>query len=279
MMLTRDDLSKIQLSKRPTVVFSGPPLPVELAADIARRTDTIFRSRPLHEGYAASEYGENLRIALGFPRQRGAYPQQSEAAIKAFQGSWGYVDAGRLSNAGALGEGSWCHPDGTVCLVEHQGRYPLAVEYFDEACCLVKAFPYLNMEIGLWADEPLVRRSPAAKHDPGDMGLAPVGYALDELPTSPWPAEISANVRPPTFGLYLFNDEVFALSGDDPALLCGDGGLTSTVEKTVRDFRLQQAALTRVSMFGNRAAPGLPDEAIAGWFVVARQLGLIGLPN
>lgn len=281
MPITLAEVDLIALTKQPNLVVLGKPVAPYQASEIIRRTDTIFGNDLLRRLYKPSEYETKLRQALGFPAAVERSDAFDSTAAHRFREIWGCIDAGYLANSSTRGSGSWCHPDGSICLVEPSGRYPLAREYFDASLSISDAFPYLDISVVLFSGTPLVHiPCIEVKGQDGAASRFQPGWDVDTLPPHPWSAETLRNVGCPLLGFRIRGGEVHACNGNDPALY---DTVTQTfamaLEAAVSGHRHQRSLLTWQSQWGKRRSRGIDDELPLAWVRLAQSLGLTPLKD
>jgi hypothetical protein len=276
MPLTPAEVDRITLTKQPHLVVIGKPVTPSQASEIIRRTDTIFANDSLRRSVEPPEYETKLRQAFGFPTAVAKSDQFDSAAAERFRDAWGCVDAGYLANSSTLGSGSWCHPDGTICLVEPSGRYPVAREYFDACFSITDAFPFLDISVLLFSGTPLVQMPCVeVKGQDGTVSTFQPGWDVDTLPPHPWSAEMLGHFGSPVLGFRIRGGEVLACEGNDPALFDTLAQtLAMALEAAVAGHRRQRSLLTWHSRWGKRRSRGIDDELPLAWLRLAQSLGL-----
>lgn len=262
--MRRDRLLTVPTDKVVEIVIAGEPVDSSQAAEIIRRTDSFFGGQSARR----SPYSERVRALLGLPGtvDPGADPEnfgqrrfEYWKTLEAYRARWGSLDLNWLQNAQVNSADGWCHPDGAIFIAERSGRYPLATDYFDDALSLASAFPFLALDIAVWA--------PRIFDD----------VAIHHAPDCPWPKELRERVGEPRFGLMVRHGDVEVVTGDfDP--LFREFGLTcvSATEVALAEFRKRRRAGALDTVFGDRrGSRGVGDDLIWSWIETARQLRLI----
>lgn len=281
MPITLTEIDRIALTKQPHLVVFGKPVTPSKASEIIRRTDTIFANDSLWRSFKPLEYETRLREALGFPTAVEGSDAFDSTAAQRFRKIWGCVDAGYLSNSSTRGMGSWCHPDGSICLVEPSGRYPLAREYFDACVSIADAFPYLEISVVLFSGTPLVHM-PCIEviGQDGEASRIQPGWDVETLPPHPWSAETHGHVARASLGFRIRGGEVHPCEGDDPELFeTFAQTFAIALEAAVAGHRRQRSLLTWHSKWGRRRSRGIDDELPLAWVRLAQSLGLAPLKN
>lgn len=257
--MDRRSIERLPTDKTVEIVIIGRPVSSDRASEIIRRTDFLFFARKR----SLSDYALNVRRAVGFPEPRsGEDPNGAayRARLLEFRLKWGSVPLNWLSNAMVLAHDGWCHPDGTIALVETSGRYPLATDYFDDCLALAEAFPDLELDVAIW----------------GPWRILP-HVKIEYAPRSPWSDELKQQVQHPTFGFSVQSGQVSVVDGRDwPVMMRRASALTELVETTLETCRRQRLASTSETCFGDRnGRHGVPDQFVQPWLDHARILGLL----
>lgn len=239
-------------------VIYGPPTTPELACEILRRTDVIFKAE---RGW--SPYTRNILRLLGVPLPDDFDPDREMAedgyfaALRRYVTKSGLIGASHdqwmptpmlLQNNMVGFDRGWCYADGTIAMAgEVERGYPDSI--LSECKLLSDAFPDLKMSIAYWGN-----------------------YKVDA----------------PTMGFKIADGRGIPTRGDDPTLFGEFGPLmywstiSSAAEKAAQKARSQLATTSRFGdLTPDDCAPGsvalsVPDEVMEAWIEKARSLGLVG---
>lgn len=261
--MTREELASFPTSKVVEIAILGQHVEIHQAAEIIRRTDSFF----LNDRVRSPE-AEHLRAQMGVPsRTQLAGKVQSDmdgtfgcwTASKAFRVRWGAIDLHWLMNATVLSANGWCHPDGAICIAERSGRYPLALDYLEDAEAIGAAFPFLKMHIAVWATSNILP-----------------DRTIDSAPRECWPRELREKVSRPGFGLIVADGVVKIVNGGDRRLFDGFGIRPSdAAEIALREFRLRRESGLRARLTAGIARGAtIPAAMVSSWIETSRALGL-----
>jgi hypothetical protein len=238
-------VAQVLRAKFVEVVMLGDPIAPDLAWEVIRRTDLVFR-RLTRTPVAPADRA--LRDRLGFPGD--AAPVRT---VQRWRRRWGSIDLQWLGNNRILHGDGWCHPDGSIALAGELEDYPRADEVLQDCRRIARAFPTLVIDVALWGSGPSI-----------------LGKPLCDAPDTPWPARMWRDAPVPSIGFLLAGGAVRVVAGTDPRLF-GRLGLTpgQAAEAALRGHRL---GFHRPGPQGGAAE--VPPRIAGHWAVLARDLGL-----
>lgn len=158
------ELTDRGLPKWPQMLVTGKPVPVSVAKEIIRRTDTFFTL-----GYGGNDHGfvSEWQKRLGLPRSEDVRGDWASFSLKeeAFQKRWQsvcteYVFNSWVSCAWVGGAHGWCHPDGTIGFTNNVGKWPSIEAVLRDWEVLAEAFPMLELGVTLMDNEESCGGSP-----------------------------------------------------------------------------------------------------------------------
>lgn len=160
-------LRSISLTKWPQMLVWGTPVTPAQAAEIILRTDDFLTSLYEHSGGNNHRWNQWAKKELGlslFKDFTTKHPELNvdwtfrnrvEAIIREKVGTiyTQYVSNSWASCAFIYGPHGWVHPDGNIGFIDNVGKWPEAVEVYEEWTALAQAFPYLELHATLMSEE------------------------------------------------------------------------------------------------------------------------------
>ena len=147
----RQALSDVTLIKWPQMIVTGASVTREQAKEIIIRTDPFFSDIAPYAG------GNDQEFTIRYQRQSGVLAavscsdrQVQERVQEAVDSVVKPIPLDYLANDWAssgfvYGPHGWCQPDGTIEYHDNIGKWPEAVELYDEWQSIARAFPYLSL--------------------------------------------------------------------------------------------------------------------------------------
>lgn len=147
----RQALSDVTLIKWPQMIVAGASVTREQAKEIIIRTDPFFSDIAPYAG------GNDQEFTIRYQRQSGVLAAVScsdrqirervqeavDSVVKPIP--LDYLDNDWASSCFIYGPHGWCRPNGTVEYHDNVGKWPEAVDLYDEWQSIAQAFPYLNL--------------------------------------------------------------------------------------------------------------------------------------
>lgn len=147
----RQALSDVTLIKWPQMIVTGASVTREQAKEIIIRTDPFFSDVALYAGGNDQEFTIRYQQQSGVLAAVSCSDQQIRERVQEAVDSvvkpipLDYLDNDWASSGFVYGPHGWCQPDGTIEYHDNIGKWPEAVELYDEWQSIARAFPYLSL--------------------------------------------------------------------------------------------------------------------------------------
>lgn len=147
----RQALSDVTLIKWPQMIVTGASVTREQAKEIIIRTDPFFSDVALYAGGNDQEFTIRYQQQSGVLAAVSCSDQQIRERVQEAVDSvvkpipLDYLDNDWASSGFVYGPHGWCQPDGTIEYHDNIGKWPEAVELYDEWQFIARAFPYLSL--------------------------------------------------------------------------------------------------------------------------------------
>lgn len=147
----RQALSDVTLIKWPQMIVTGASVTGEQAKEIIIRTDPFFSDTTLYAGGNDQEFTIRYQQQSGVLAAVSCSDQQIRERVQEAVDSvvkpipLDYLDNDWASSGFVYGPHGWCQPDGTIEYHDNIGKWPEAVELYDEWQSIARAFPYLSL--------------------------------------------------------------------------------------------------------------------------------------
>ena len=147
----RQALSDVTLIKWPQMIVTGASVTREQAKEIIIRTDPFFSDVALYAGGNDQEFTIRYQQQSGVLAAVSCSDQQIRERVQEAVDSvvkpipLDYLDNDWASSGFVYGPHGWCQPDGTIEYHDNIGKWPEAVELYDEWQSVARAFPYLSL--------------------------------------------------------------------------------------------------------------------------------------
>lgn len=147
----RQALSDVTLIKWPQMIVTGASVTGEQAKEIIIRTDPFFSDVALYAGGNDQEFTIRYQQQSGVLAAVSCSDQQIRERVQEAVDSvvrpipLDYLDNDWASSGFIYGPHGWCQPDGTIEYHDNIGKWPEAVELYDEWQSIARAFPYLSL--------------------------------------------------------------------------------------------------------------------------------------
>lgn len=147
----RQALSDVTLIKWPQMIVTGASVTREQAKEIIIRTDPFFSDVALYAGGNDQEFtiryqqqsGVLAAVSCSDRQIRERVQEAVDSVVKPIP--LDYLDNDWASSGFVYGPHGWCQPDGTIEYHDNIGKWPEAVELYDEWQSIARAFPYLSL--------------------------------------------------------------------------------------------------------------------------------------
>lgn len=147
----RQALSDVTLIKWPQMIVTGASVTREQAKEIIIRTDPFFSDVALYAGGNDQEFTIRYQQQSGVLAAVSCSDQQIRERVQEAVDSvvkpipLDYLDNDWASSGFIYGPHGWCQPDGTIEYHDNIGKWPEAVDLYDEWQSIARAFPYLSL--------------------------------------------------------------------------------------------------------------------------------------
>lgn len=147
----RQALSDVTLIKWPQMIVTGASVTGEQAKEIIIRTDPFFSDVALYAGGNDQEFTIRYQQQSGVLAAVSCSDQQIRERVQEAVDSvvkpipLDYLDNDWASSGFIYGPHGWCQPDGTIEYHDNIGKWPEAVDLYDEWHSIARAFPYLSL--------------------------------------------------------------------------------------------------------------------------------------
>ena len=147
----RQALSDVTLIKWPQMIVTGASVTGEQAKEIIIRTDPFFSDVALYAGGNDQEFTIRYQQQSGVLAAVSCSDQQIRERVQEAVDSvvkpipLDYLDNDWASSGFIYGPHGWCQPDGTIEYHDNIGKWPEAVDLYDEWQSIARAFPYLSL--------------------------------------------------------------------------------------------------------------------------------------
>lgn len=147
----RQALSDVTLIKWPQMIVTGASVTWEQAKEIIIRTDPFFSDVALYAGGNDQEFTIRYQQQSGVLAAVSCSDQQIRERVQEAVDSvvkpipLDYLDNDWASSGFVYGPHGWCQPDGTIEYHDNIGKWPEAVDLYDEWQSIARAFPYLSL--------------------------------------------------------------------------------------------------------------------------------------
>lgn len=147
----RQALSDVTLIKWPQMIVTGASVTREQAKEIIIRTDPFFSDVALYAGGNDQEFTIRYQQQSGVLAAVSCSDQQIRERVQEAVDSvvkpipLDYLDNDWASSGFVYGPHGWCQPDGTIEYHDNIGKWPEAVDLYDEWQSIARAFPYLSL--------------------------------------------------------------------------------------------------------------------------------------
>ena len=147
----RQALSDVALIKWPQMIVTGASVTREQAKEIIIRTDPFFSDTTLYAGGNDQEFTIRYQQQSGVLAAVSCSDQQIRERVQEAVDSvvkpipLDYLDNDWASSGFIYGPHGWCQPDGTIEYHDNIGKWPEAVDLYDEWQSIARAFPYLSL--------------------------------------------------------------------------------------------------------------------------------------
>ena len=147
----RQALSDVTLIKWPQMIVTGASVTREQAKEIIIRTDPFFSDVALYAGGNDQEFTIRYQQQSGVLAAVSCSDQQIRERVQEAVDSvvkpipLDYLDNDWAFSGFVYGPHGWCQPDGTIEYHDNIGKWPEAVELYDEWQSIARAFPYLSL--------------------------------------------------------------------------------------------------------------------------------------
>lgn len=147
----RQALSDVTLIKWPQMIVTGASVTREQAKEIIIRTDPFFSDVALYAGGNDQEFTIRYQQQSGVLAAVSCSDQQIRERVQEAVDSvvkpipLDYLDNDWASSGFIYGPHGWCQTDGTIEYHDNIGKWPEAVDLYDEWQSIARAFPYLSL--------------------------------------------------------------------------------------------------------------------------------------